>query len=1092
MLGIAVALIALSNAVHSAEKREQRFQLTLDKGPLASVLDQVVRQTGWSIITELGVSESETDELGPFAGVATIDEAMRELLKGTDLSHSWIDEDTIAIGLSGYREWSLPGRTTIKEVSDRLRPLPGNFDPGSCGDLAVGPVFPGRKLAARDFWALVIAPHCPVVYRRTGDAEPGSIDRLTVAGETEHHFSIGEMSRFTAFQRISQQAGGLTLGYLSSHSEEENADVGPIRGQMSLNEALELAMRDSVLRVRWVEDDLASIEPAHRIVAYADMSKCPCNFGLPELRPVQSGHVTVTESRLPSLEPHVPGQVVTFGRKQIEATGVSNIPDFLRYATQLPYMRSRGFRLSGAQFAELRGLEPQYTLILINGTRADVSASDLMVSAFDLNNVPISAVERIEVSAGSPSLVHGMDAIGGVVNIILRDDVTAPYAEVRYGSASGGARERIGTVAVGSSTDRAKTAFFFDYFEASDLLGEKRERWRDMDYTRFGGPDRRSRFASPPNIYTLDGSNLPGLDAPEAAVSILPSGEIALRPGEANVASPLALQAIVPAMKRASLSGFGEMDLGRSKLSGEVLFVHRRAHFQMDADISPGYVMDANHPQNPFHVPVAVDAALIGLPPRATDSRSELLRGVIRLDGPIGAWRYHSFVRFSQEEASAAQLNFVDAAAVMSGLASTDSTALNLISDRPGELAGASLLAPRHNRNAESGGAHISARVNGPLPVFRADATLGVEYRKETARFDAHVGRLERLAAATFGTLKIPIGEHIDVSYGARIDGFSSFERIRREQFGLSWKPTSGLEFRAAYNEAFHIPSFFDLYLPRGTSPALMFDPRRQELSTVDFIFGGNPDLSPTSGASTTLGIAFNDDDFLRATVDLWRIRMRNHVAPVSPFALLANESTAIAGRIVRDEPTVLDNQAGRPGRLMALDVSRANIGEIDARGVDVSIQQEIPTAVGTFIPRIDLTYIHSHLFSDLPSTNAAMRDRAGIASALGTIPSWRGTGSLTYSGYDWAFNVFGRFHSSYSDYDTVTGVKSNRDIPFGALWDLTLSKKIGAYIKLTIGASDVLDQAPPFAVVNDPVGFDVSQADLTGRTAFIQVNGSM
>ena len=97
--------------------------------------------------------------------------------------------------------------------------------------------------------------------------------------------------------------------------------------------------------------------------------------------------------------------------------------DLLRLLPQQPFLRPDGFRSNGAQYAELRGLGPDTTLVLINGRRAFASAASFSVNAFDLNQLPLSAVERVEVQLDSISVRHGADAIGGIVNIVLRDDI---------------------------------------------------------------------------------------------------------------------------------------------------------------------------------------------------------------------------------------------------------------------------------------------------------------------------------------------------------------------------------------------------------------------------------------------------------------------------------------------------------------------------------------------------------------------------------------------------------------------------------------------------------------------------------------------
>src|SRR5690606_27994643 len=110
-------------------------------------------------------------------------------------------------------------------------------------------------------------------------------------------------------------------------------------------------------------------------------------------------------------------RLVSLDRERIDESGAPSLPELLRYVSQSAYTRPEGFRTSGAQYAELRGLGADTTLVLINGRRTFPSANSLSSSAFDLNTVPITAVERVDILLDSASVAHGTDAIGGVVNI---------------------------------------------------------------------------------------------------------------------------------------------------------------------------------------------------------------------------------------------------------------------------------------------------------------------------------------------------------------------------------------------------------------------------------------------------------------------------------------------------------------------------------------------------------------------------------------------------------------------------------------------------------------------------------------------------
>ena len=82
---------------------------------------------------------------------------------------------------------------------------------------------------------------------------------------------------------------------------------------------------------------------------------------------------------------------------------------------------SRSLPNNGSSSASLRGFGPQYTLILLNGRR--VASHGLSGKSVDLNTIPMAAIDRIEVLKDGASAIYGADAVGGVINFILKKDV---------------------------------------------------------------------------------------------------------------------------------------------------------------------------------------------------------------------------------------------------------------------------------------------------------------------------------------------------------------------------------------------------------------------------------------------------------------------------------------------------------------------------------------------------------------------------------------------------------------------------------------------------------------------------------------------
>lgn len=141
-----------------------------------------------------------------------------------------------------------------------------------------------------------------------------------------------------------------------------------------------------------------------------------------------ASEITVTGSRIrrDGFIAPTPTNVVT--AEQLSLAGVNTIGDI---AFKLPQFRpSRSVYTShtggnvGGNYFNLRGLSgipgPSRTLTLIDGRRPTPTGND---ETFDVNVIPSGIISRVEVVTGGASAAYGSDAVAGVVNLILRDDI---------------------------------------------------------------------------------------------------------------------------------------------------------------------------------------------------------------------------------------------------------------------------------------------------------------------------------------------------------------------------------------------------------------------------------------------------------------------------------------------------------------------------------------------------------------------------------------------------------------------------------------------------------------------------------------------
>ncbi len=167
--------------------------------------------------------------------------------------------------------------------------------------------------------------------------------------------------------------------------------------------------------------------------------------------------VVVTGSRIPrSSEVEGTSPVLTIDRAALEATGLTSVGDVLFNITASDGGALRNITTStngsdGTQNISLRGLGSTRTLLLVNGRRWVTQGS----GDVDLNTIPISVVERIEVLKDGASAIYGSDAIAGVVNVITRKNFDGAEANVYLGGYTKGDGFQQGyDFTVGSNSDR--------------------------------------------------------------------------------------------------------------------------------------------------------------------------------------------------------------------------------------------------------------------------------------------------------------------------------------------------------------------------------------------------------------------------------------------------------------------------------------------------------------------------------------------------------------------------------------------------------------------------------------------------------------
>lgn len=124
-------------------------------------------------------------------------------------------------------------------------------------------------------------------------------------------------------------------------------------------------------------------------------------------------------------------------REEIERSGATNVTEVItKLLPMAASTNNSAFFSSTSSQINLRGLGASQTLVLINGRRSAGTGRRGASEATDqpnLNNIPLAAIERIEVLPTSAAAIYGSGAVGGVINVILRKDYAGTQIDLRYG-----------------------------------------------------------------------------------------------------------------------------------------------------------------------------------------------------------------------------------------------------------------------------------------------------------------------------------------------------------------------------------------------------------------------------------------------------------------------------------------------------------------------------------------------------------------------------------------------------------------------------------------------------------------------------------
>ena len=243
--------------------------------------------------------------------------------------------------------------------------------------------------------------------------------------------------------------------------------------------------------------------------------------------------VVVTGSNIPTAEETGPNPVDTYRPQDIEKLGIRNATDLQEFIPQEAggtVNLNIGNGGDGTVQFNLRGFLPKETLVLIDGKR--VAYGSLGVAGFsggpDINLIPFSMVDHVDILKDGASAVYGSDAITGVVNFFLVHKFRGLEIGATYGNTNLGASNEMGEweawLKAGTGDDKTDIVVIADFWERTGgIFSRDRDIASNGFFVPFGGFDARSgnfpgrvgsRRLLPSMFFGPGGLPIPGVNTP--------------------------------------------------------------------------------------------------------------------------------------------------------------------------------------------------------------------------------------------------------------------------------------------------------------------------------------------------------------------------------------------------------------------------------------------------------------------------------------------------------------------------------------------------------------------------------------------------
>ncbi|MRV76554.1 TonB-dependent receptor [Duganella sp. FT92W] len=590
---------------------------------------------------------------------------------------------------------------------------------------------------------------------------------------------------------------------------------------------------------------------------------------------IQKVEITGSAIKRINVEGALPVQRLS--QEAIAKSGATTVADLIQ---ALPSMQgftieavAAGTNSGGRVSANIHGIGESYTLVLLNGRRIAPQGSG---STINLNAIPMSAVQSVEILTDGASALYGSDAIGGVINFILKKNMQGGNVEAQYRQPgqSGAGRNSYAALTYGFGDleeNRYNVLMSYRHDEQAAMKSTDREfsKTAYLPFMHNGTPyvyDRTSTATIPANVsvaFTADSKLSPvGFSPFLKANGKCPALNYESLVNTATVQNCafdfVTMVEVVPESKRDSFFGkatfkatpdinvFTEMAFSRLDLTARIAANTAPFTITKGTDMYTKYVApNLTTAQQAAIRTISGNYRTYDWGPRASQTLTDSANFVVGAEGTVGAWDFGTGLTWSRNKIDeryvggyAKNTEFRDMLAKNQfdpfapiGAQSDATKALIANSIFHGSIREASTT-------LKSIDAHGSRELFS-LPGGKAQIAVGGDYRNyhyvQTPNADSTMiynfnaspaYDLERNNYGVFTEVNAPVIKGLEISGAARYDTFEAVKNaIANRTMGAKessstykvsarWQPSQTMLFRASYGTGFKAPSMLDIGQP--------------------------------------------------------------------------------------------------------------------------------------------------------------------------------------------------------------------------------------------------------------------------------------